>query len=239
MPSGRSLPTFPRYGLLPFVNTSPAGLRFAIPDNTLIMAPARFCRKEQGRRPMIRFMKVVLLSMLALSVLGAGITQAKEQQNVPEKGTQRYADWLKQEVRHQLLLLPWYTVFDNLEYSVSGYTVTLKGQVVNPSVKSDAEAAVKHIEGVEKVDNQIEVLPNSPMDNQIRFAEYRKIYSQASLQRYGVGNLQSIHIIVKNGHVTLEGFVSSAADKNVAGLQANSVPNVFSVKNNLQIETSK
>lgn len=188
---------------------------------------------------MIRFMKVVLLSMLALSVLGAGITQAKEQQNVPEKGTQRYADWLKQEVRHQLLLLPWYTVFDNLEYSVSGYTVTLKGQVVNPSVKSDAEAAVKHIEGVEKVDNQIEVLPNSPMDNQIRFAEYRKIYSQASLQRYGVGNLQSIHIIVKNGHVTLEGFVSSAADKNVAGLQANSVPNVFSVKNNLQIETSK
>ncbi|HET6200978.1 MAG: BON domain-containing protein [Candidatus Acidiferrales bacterium] len=188
---------------------------------------------------MIRFMKVVLLSMLALSVLGAGITQAKEQQNVPEKGTQRYADWLKQEVRHQLLLLPWYTVFDNLEYSVSGYTVTLKGQVVNPSVKSDAEAAVKHIEGVEKVDNQIEVLPNSPMDNQIRFAEYRKIYSQTSLQRYGVGNLQSIHIIVKNGHVTLEGFVSSAADKNVAGLQANSVPNVFSVKNNLQIETSK
>lgn len=188
---------------------------------------------------MIRFVKIILLSMLALSTLGVGIAQAKQQKNAPEKGTQRYADWLKQEVRHQLLLLPWYTVFDNLEYSVNGYTVTLKGQVVNPSVKSDAEGAVKHIEGVEKVDNQIEVLPNSPMDNQIRFAEYRKIHSQSSLQRYGVGNLQSIHIIVKNGHVTLEGFVSSAADKNVAGLQANSVPNVFSVTNNLQVETSK
>lgn len=188
---------------------------------------------------MIRFVKTILLSMLALSILGVGITQAKQQRSAPEKGTQRYADWLKQEVRHQLLLLPWYTVFDNLQYSVNGYTVTLKGQVVNPSVKSDAEAAVKHIEGVEKVDNQIEVLPNSSMDNQIRFAEYRKIYSQPSLQRYGVGNLQSIHIIVKNGHVTLEGFVSSEADKNVAGLQANSVPNVFSVTNNLQVEPSK
>ena len=176
---------------------------------------------------MIRFVKPILLSVLSLSMLGAGITQAKQQRNAPEKGTQRYADWLKQEVRHQLLLLPWYTVFDNLQYSVNGYTVTLKGQVVNPSVKSDAEAAVKHIEGVEKVDNQI------------RFAEYRKIYSQPSLQRYGVGNLQSIHIIVKNGHVTLEGFVSSEADKNVASLQANSVPNVFSVTNNLQVESSK
>lgn len=180
-----------------------------------------------------------LTEHVGLSILGAEITQAKQQHKVLEKGTQRYSNWLKQEVRHQLLSLPWYTVFDNLEYSVNGYTVTLKGQVVNPSVKSDAEAAVKHIEGVEKVDNQIEVLPNSPLDNQIRFAEYRKIYSQPSLQRYGVGNLQSIHIIVKNGHVTFEGFVSSETDKNVAGLQANSVPNVFSVTNNLQLETSK
>ncbi|HKV28514.1 MAG TPA: BON domain-containing protein [Candidatus Acidoferrales bacterium] len=188
---------------------------------------------------MIRIAKTLFLGMLMLPLVGAGITQAKQHQNPPEKGTQRYSDWLKQEVRHQLLLLPWYTVFDSLQYTVDGYTVTLKGQVVNPSLKSDAEAAVKHIEGVEKVDNQIEVLPNGPMDNQIRFAEYRKIYSQPSLQRYGVGNLQSIHIIVKNGHVTLEGFVSSEADKNVANLQANSVPNVFSVTNNLQIESSK
>jgi hyperosmotically inducible protein len=214
-------------------------LRFDIPGHTLVIGPALICPKKQWRTVMIRFARVILLSMLALSTLGVGIAQTKQQQNVPEKGTQRYADWLKQEVRHQLLLLPWYTVFDNLQYSVNGYTVTLKGQVVNPSVKSDAEAAVKHIEGVEKVDNQIEVLPNSGMDNQIRFAEYRKIYSQPSLQRYGVGNLQSIHIIVKNGHVTLEGFVSSEADKNVANLQANSVPNVFSVTNNLQVEPSK
>jgi len=188
---------------------------------------------------MIRFAKIMLLSILVLPPFAAGLAQAKQHQNPPEKGSQRYTAWLQQEVRHQLMLLPWYTVFDNLEYSVNGYTVTLKGQVVNPSLKSDAEAAIKHIEGVEKVINQVEVLPNSPMDNQIRFAEYRKIYSQPSLQRYGVGNLQSIHIIVKNGHVTLEGFVSSQMDKNVAGLQANSVPNVFSVTNNLQVENSK
>jgi len=188
---------------------------------------------------MIRFAKIVLLSILVLPLFASGITQARQRQNAPEKGSRRYTAWLQQEVRHQLMLLPWYTVFDNLEYSVNGYTVTLKGQVVNPSVKSDAEAAVKHIEGVGKVINEIEVLPNSPMDNQIRFAEYRKIYSQPSLQRYGVGNLQSIHIIVKNGHVTLEGFVSSQSDKNIAGLQANSVPNVFSVTNNLQVENSK
>ncbi|MHB8412632.1 MAG: BON domain-containing protein [Candidatus Acidiferrales bacterium] len=196
-------------------------------------------KKKQGGRLMIRFAKTLLLAMLALPLLGIGTLQAKQQHNPPQKGTQRYSAWLQQEVRHQLMLLPWYTVFDNLEYSVNGYTVTLKGQVVNPSVKSDAEAAVKHIEGVEKVNNEIEVLPNSPMDNQIRFAEYRKIYSQPSLQRYGVGNLQSIHIIIKNGHVTLEGFVSSEADKNVAGIQANSVPNVFSVTNNLQVDNSK
>ncbi|MGH9781525.1 MAG: BON domain-containing protein [Candidatus Acidiferrales bacterium] len=177
--------------------------------------------------------------MLVLPLFGAGIAQARQHENPPEKGSQRYSAWLNQEVRHQLLLLPWYTVFDSLQYTVNGYTVTLKGQVVNPSLKSDAEAAVKHIEGVEKVDNQIEVLPNGPMDNQIRFAEYRKIYSQPSLQRYGVGNLQSIHIIVKNGHVTLEGFVSSETDKNVAGIQANGVPNVFSVTNNLRVEGSK
>ncbi|HEV2617305.1 MAG TPA: BON domain-containing protein [Candidatus Acidoferrales bacterium] len=188
---------------------------------------------------MVRFAKTLLLSMLVLLLFGAEIAQARQHENPPEKGSQRYSAWLNQEVRHQLLLLPWYTVFDSLQYTVNGYTVTLKGQVVNPSLKSDADAAVKHIEGVEKVDNQIEVLPNGPMDNQIRFAEYRKIYSQPSLQRYGVGNLQSIHIIVKNGHVTLEGFVSSETDKNVAGLQANSVPNVFSVTNNLQVEGSK
>lgn len=186
----------------------------------------------------MHILTVALFVAFASPTFGAGTIQ-QSHPTVPERGTQRYEQWLQQEVRHQLLLLPWYTVFDDLEYSVNGYTVTLKGAVVNAVLKSDAANAVKHIEGVEKVDDQIEVLPNSPMDNGIRRAEYRKIYSQPSLSRYGIGNLQSIHIIVKNGHVTLTGVVSSESDKNVANIQANSVPNVFSVTNKLVVETSK
>lgn len=169
----------------------------------------------------------------------AGTAIARSQKNAPtapQKGTERYEQWLHNEVRHQLMLLPWYTVFDDLEYGVSGYTVTLRGAVVNPTLKSEAENVVKHIEGVEAVSNQIQVLPNDPMDNQIRRAEYRKIYSQPQLSRYGTGNLQSIHILVNMGHVTLTGYVDSQSDKDVAKLQANSVPNVFSVANNLIVQ---
>jgi hyperosmotically inducible protein len=140
---------------------------------------------------------------------------------------------IKREVGHELALLPWYSVFDNLSYSVSGYKVTLLGQVVRPSLKDDAEAAVKHIEGVESVDDQIEVLPLSPNDDQIRRAEFRAIYSKPTLQRYAEGNVQQIHIIVKNGNVTLEGGVASQGDKDAANIYANTVPGVFSVTNNL------
>lgn len=180
-------------------------------------------------------MRNLTISFAAILFL-AGTSIAKGQKSsptAPQKGTERYEQWLHSEVRHQLMLLPWYTVFDDLEYSVTGYTVTLRGAVVNPTLKSEAGNVVKHIEGVESVNNQIQVLPNDPMDNQIRRAEYRKIYSQPSLSRYGIGNLQSIHILVNNGHVTLTGYVDSQADKDVANLQANSVPNVFSVTNNL------
>jgi hyperosmotically inducible protein len=179
---------------------------------------------------------LALLLLIPAAVMSA---QAQKDHSIPQKGTQRYDQWLHQEVRHQLLLLPWYTVFDELGYSINGYTVTLTGEVVNPSLKSDAGNAVKHIEGVEKVINNIEILPPSSMDNQIRREEYRKIYSAPSLFRYGIGNLQSIHIIVKNGHVTLVGYVDNQTDKNVAGMQAKSVPNVFSVKNDLLVRNPK
>jgi len=145
-------------------------------------------------------------------------------------------DTVSREVRHQLLMLSRYTVFDILQYSVSGGHVTLKGSVTNPTLKSDAQAAVKSIEGVESIDNQIEVLPLSPNDDQIRRAVYRAVYSQPSLQRYAEGAMQSIHIIVKNGNVTLVGAVGSESDKDVANLQAKSVPNVFSVTNELTVE---
>jgi hyperosmotically inducible protein len=144
---------------------------------------------------------------------------------------------LAQQVRHELLMLPYYGVFDDLAFRVDGSTVTLMGYVVQPVLKSDAENVVKRIEGVTKVINNIEVLPPSPMDDQIRLAEYRAIYLDPTLvTRYGYRALPPIHIIVKNGNVTLEGVVASQADKNLIGIRAKGVPNVFSVANNLQVE---
>jgi hyperosmotically inducible protein len=134
-----------------------------------------------------------------------------------------------------LVMLPWYSVFDNLAYKVEGDKVTLYGQVTRPTLKSDAETAVKGVEGVTTVVNNIEVLPPSPMDDQLRRALYRAIYGDAGLSRYAEQAVPSIHIIVKNGSVTLEGAVGNEMDKNLAGMRANQVPNVFSVKNNLVI----
>lgn len=142
---------------------------------------------------------------------------------------------ITKEVRHELVMLPYYGVFDNLAYKVNGDKVTLLGQVSRPTLKSDAERAVKTIEGVESVDNRIEVLPTSPNDDQIRRAMYRTIYGDPVLSRYGWGSVPPIHIIVKGGHVTLEGVVDNNSDRNVAGIRAKSVPNVFSVTNNLRV----
>lgn len=145
---------------------------------------------------------------------------------------------ISREVMHELLMDPYYSVFDNLAYRVDGNTVTLMGSVVNQRVKDDAVASVKKIEGVDKVNDQIDVLPPSPMDDQIRRAEYRAIFGADGLSRYSMGAVPPIHIIVKNGHVQLVGVVSSEADKTQAGLRANSVPNVFSVENDLQVMPS-
>jgi len=145
-------------------------------------------------------------------------------------------DRLVKEVRHELVMLPYYNVFDNLAFKVDGSTVTLMGQVTRPTLKSDAGRVVKSIEGVDKVVNNIEVLPLSPNDDRIRMAVYRAIYGHASLQRYGLQAVPPIHILVNNGNVTLEGVVANEADKNIANLQANGVPGVFSVKNNLRVE---
>jgi hyperosmotically inducible periplasmic protein len=144
---------------------------------------------------------------------------------------------IAREVRHELVMLPYYGVFDDLAFRVDGSTVTLLGSVTRPTLKSDAENVTKRIEGVTRVNNQIEVLPLSSMDDQVRMAEYRAIYGDPSLStRYGYRAIPSIHIIVKNGHVTLEGVVANEGDKNLINVRANSVPNVFSVTNHLQVE---
>jgi hyperosmotically inducible protein len=171
---------------------------------------------------------VALAAMLSAPILAGS-------QSIPNRGDANYEKWLAKEVRHQLVLLPFYSVFDNLQYQVNGTNVTLSGQVHIPTLKTDAENAVKGIEGVGKVTNNIEVLPVSPMDEQIRRAEYRAIYGSPALEKYAFGPVPPIHIIVKSGHVTLEGVVDSEMDKNLAGIQANHVPGVFSVMNNLRV----
>jgi hyperosmotically inducible protein len=142
-----------------------------------------------------------------------------------------------QEVGHRLAMLPWYGVFDNLQYQVNGTEVILSGDVTSEhgQTKYDAETTVKRIEGVTGVVNHIHVLPPSSFDDRIRRAEYRTIFSQSDLGRYTLGAIPQIHIIVNNGHVSLEGSVINQMDRNVAGIAANGVPGVFSVTNNLRV----
>jgi len=190
--------------------------------------------------------RTVHLPLLALA-LGFGLaavpsvtartaSPGEETSTQAARDSSRYEERLKEEVRHQLVMLPWYSVFDNLAYRVEGPTVILEGQVQRPSLKPDAESAVKRIEGVETVVNNIEVLPPSPNDDRIRRATYRAIYRSASLQRYALQAVPPIHIIVKNGHITLEGVVANQADKDVANIRARGVAGSFSVTNNLAIE---
>lgn len=186
-------------------------------------------------------MKKELRTLFAAFILAAAMVAtpslraAQAQSNKHQRSEEKYRERLVKQVRHQLVMLPWYSVFDNLAFQVNGDKVTLLGQVVRPVLKSDAESAVKSIEGVASVTNKIEVLPLSPMDDQSRRALFRAIYREPGLQRYGLGAVPAIHIIVKHGNVTLEGVVDNEMDKNLAGIRANQVPNVFSVKNNLVV----
>jgi hyperosmotically inducible periplasmic protein len=143
---------------------------------------------------------------------------------------------LQKQVRKELVTLPWYGVFDNLAYEIKGATVTLHGQVVRPTTASDAARRVAKLEGVERVVNRIEVLPLSGFDDDIRRRTYRAVFGSYSLYRYGLGANPSIHIIVKNGNVTLEGVVANKMDAQLAYTAARQVPYVFSVTNNLRVE---
>lgn len=174
-------------------------------------------------------MRKTLLGYLLLAL--ATIIFAQKSDRVSDRSQDRIA----KEVRHELVMLPYYSVFDNLAFRVDGSHVTLLGQVALPTLKDDAERVVKKVEGVESVTNNIEVLPVSPNDDQIRRAVYRSIYSQPGLDRYSLRAVPTIHIIVKNGNVMLAGAVANQADKDRAGLAANGVPGVFSVKNELLV----
>ena len=184
-------------------------------------------------------------------------TAVEEQDNTNTWSPQLGANIVKQ-VRDKLTGLTDYGVFDSLRFAFKGKTIVLKGYASRPALKSDAERAVKGIEGVEGVDNQIQVLPPSPNDDRIRVSLYRRIYSQPTLRKYtsaspGFGEgpsvaraaggitqdppmgYHAIHIIVDNGNVILSGVVDSKTDADVAAIQANSAPGVFSVDNDLQV----
>jgi hyperosmotically inducible periplasmic protein len=174
------------------------------------------------------FMLVVLPTAVLITAVGSAYATP-----VPSEQTDEAL--LSKQVRHELVMLPWYGVFDNLQYTINGSEVTLSGEVFQPITKSDAAAAVRRLAGVTRVVNEITVLPLSPFDNQIRRAEFRAIFTDATLSRYSMGAVPTIHILVDHGHVTLEGAVSNEMDRRIANIRANLVPGVFSVTNNLRV----
>jgi hyperosmotically inducible periplasmic protein len=167
----------------------------------------------------------VLTGLLAVSTVFASTLPSAS----PEQA-------LSNKVRHELITLPFYGVFDQLSYQLEGRKVILSGQVTRPTLQSSAANVVKAIPGVEEVVNNIEVLPLSPNDDRIRIAVFRTLYSQPQLSRYSLGAIPQIHIIVKNGNVTLSGVVINEMDKNIANIYANQVNGVFAVTNNLVVE---
>ena len=174
--------------------------------------------------------RVCLFTTLGVCLLAVGSVSGQEYND-------RSQNRLVREVRHELVMLPYYGVFDDLAYRVDGSSVTLFGAVTRPVLRKDAENVVRRLEGVTSVVNNIKVLPLSPNDDRIRTAVYRAIYGHPALaDRYGYRAVPSIHILVDNGHVTLAGVVANQGDKNIANIQANGVPGVFSVTNNLVVE---
>jgi hyperosmotically inducible periplasmic protein len=181
------------------------------------------------------FLSILFSVVLAL---GGALNAATNSKYHPPGDVAHQQAWLTEQVRHKLAMIPWYSVFDNLEYRVDGNTVTLMGQVTKAVIKNEAESSVKGVEGVKEVVNQIEVLPPSPFDDQLRRRAYRSIYSFGPLQPYALGVNPGIHIIVKGGSVTLEGVVTNQADKDAAYIRARSISGVLGVSNNLRVEKS-
>ena len=179
---------------------------------------------------MRKFLALVFAGALTLGTTGLAFAT-----DVPVDNA-RLEQRLSGEVRHELAMIPQVTVFDNLAYKVQGGTVTLYGEVRNAVIKDVAEKSVKRLEGVERVDNKIEVLPASFNDDRIRMQVARAVFGDNRLFYYGNEPVPPIRIVVRNGHVDLEGMVRTQTDKDTAFIRANGVPGVFSVENHLQVE---
>jgi hyperosmotically inducible periplasmic protein len=169
--------------------------------------------------------------IVSVFVLLAGLLST-----TPALGQDLNPEAVAENVRSELIRLPYYGVFDHLAFRVEGRTVILQGKVTRPSLKREAESVALDVRGVEEVVNEVEVLPASPMDDELRMVLYRAIYGSTGLQRYALGTSPAIRIIVDSGNVTLEGIVNNETDKNLATMQARSVPGTFEIRNNLRVE---
>lgn len=190
---------------------------------------------------MQRITGFLLAALLGLGMAAPAAARTVNQGTAatPSAADPKVQQRITKEVYHELAMLPQLSIFDNLSYKVDGTTVTLLGQVRNAVLKDEADKSVKHIEGVDQVNNQIEILPPSPNDDRIREQVARALFNDTRLFPYAIQSVPSIHIIVKGGHVNLEGLVRDQGDKNEAGIRASGVPGVFGVQNNLQVENSK
>jgi hyperosmotically inducible protein len=171
------------------------------------------------------------LLLIVLPVLGAQSSSGRGSAASDEKAATK----LSREIHHEIAILPFYSVFDSIHFTLNGKKVILTGQVLRHSLREDAEEALKSIEGVGAVENKIEILPASPSDDELRRAIYRAVYEDSTLAPYAVQNVPPVHIIVNNGNVALEGWVESLADKNLAGRRAGNVAGVHNIKNDLVV----
>ena len=180
-----------------------------------------------------RFERFLVLGLLVAvpAVRGQHPPAAKSTAVVPKPEEPQ----LSHEIRHQLSVLPYYSVFDYIAFTLDGNKVTLTGYVMRPTLRANAEAAVKSLEGVASVQNMIEVLPKSPADDDSRRAVYRAIFEDSTLQRYAVSEVPVIHIVLRNGEVTLEGVVGTEAEKGLASTRASGVSGISAVKNNIAV----
>jgi osmotically-inducible protein OsmY len=182
------------------------------------------------------YRKLTILLLFSLSLCAPALRA--QHPVTPKSATgdpKREEPQLSHEIRHQLLVLPYYSVFDYIAFTLDGDKVTLTGYVLRPTLRANAEAAVKSLEGVSSVKNLIEVLPKSPTDDDSRRAVYRSVFEDSTLQRYAAQEVPLIHIILRNGDVTLEGAVATDAEKNLASARASGVSGVSTVKNNLAV----
>jgi hyperosmotically inducible periplasmic protein len=193
--------------------------------------------RDQARHPTDKENKTMMKRLTTGMILSAALMTAQIGNSLAADRAHGLAGTkIEQQVRKELVTLPFYNLFDSFSFRVDGDAVTLMGKVTRPTLKSDAENVVKQIEGIRTVNNQIEVLPLSPNDDRLRLTLYRAIYGHAVLQTLAIRAVPPIHILVKNGNVTLEGAVANSMEKTIAGMQANSVPGVFSVTNNLLLD---